>query len=143
MFNCTMRPFVLALILCMSALPDSAKAEQYDLSVDCNRVEKEGGGTYEMGQCAGRARLAAQAQLDRTVKQLQKAMRTPSGLKALNAAQASWSAWKTKEADLCASAIGYSPEGSGYGFVWSNCAAFLTNQRINVLKGYLREIQSR
>ena len=34
----------------------NAQGVSYDQSIECERVEKEGGDNYEMGQCAGRAR---------------------------------------------------------------------------------------
>jgi len=137
------RSFSLSLVLCVAALASSAHAQPYDRSIDCKRVESEGGNNYEMGQCAGRARLAAQGQLDQTVKRLQQVMPMGGSRKALSEAQIRWSAWASKEAALCASSLGYGPDGTGYGMAWTNCFASLTNQRIKVLQGYLREVQSR
>ena len=87
----------------------SALAQNYDQSIDCDTVDKEGGSNYEMGQCAARARQEAQCQLEQVLKQLRTLLKGGTSEKALAESQASWLAWRDKEAALCAHAQGFAP----------------------------------
>ena len=116
----------------------NAQGVSYDQSIDCERVEKEGGSNYEMGQCAGRARLEIEAQLNRVYGQLRSQLKGTEDEKVLVEAQRAWILWKDKEANLCARASGFSPKGSGYGMVWASCVSALTGDRAKSLRSYLR-----
>lgn len=127
-----------------AAKPAAPAAPAYDTSLDCKRIDKEGGNNYEMGQCAGRARQAADAELNQVYGQLRAAIKDDEAdVQALLQAQRAWLPWRDKESDLCARMAGFSPDGSGYSLVWAGCQTTLTQQRTQVLRGYLRAVTSR
>ena len=136
-------PISLSIVACLAVFPGAIQAQTFDMSIDCKRVEKEGGNNYEMGQCAGRAYEASKAQLALVLKKLRAQMPDDSGRKLLDESQALWSKWKAKEPQLCALSSGYSPEGSGYGLQWSTCAAEMTRARTEQLRRYLTSMKTR
>ena len=99
----------------------NAQKPAYDQSIDCAKVEKEGGSNYEMGQCAGRARQNVDSQLNLVYGQLRAVVKGTEDEKSLVEAQRAWLGWRDKEADLCARASGFSPMGSGYGMASASC----------------------
>ena len=140
----------LLLITLVESAPQSVIAQNDEKSIDCNKVAKGiGQNTYTLTVCASRENLAARSELAKTIKELHSVIRDyykdNDGLKILEQSQASWQAWKSKEAKFCAYAYGYGygPEGSGYEFQLNNCAAYLTDQRTKKLKEYLTEMKSR
>lgn len=136
-------PLLLSLTTCLAGLAGAVQAQTYDMSINCKRVEKEGGNNYEMGQCAGRAYEASQSQLARVLKNLRALMPDESRRKLLDESQALWAKWKEKEPKLCALSAGYDPQGSGYGLQWSLCAAEMNRTRTEQLRRYLTSIKTR
>ena len=132
-------------IVAASLLSTVANAQGigYDQSIDCERVGKEGGNGYEMGQCAGRARQEIDAQLNQVYVQLRSELKGTDDERPLVEAQRAWIQWRDKEADLCARASGFSPKGSGFAMVWASCSSALTGERSKLLRAYLRDIKSR
>jgi len=136
-------PILLSLSTCLAGLSVSAQAQTFDMTINCKRVEKEGGNNYEMGQCAGRAYEASQSQLAGVLKNLRTLMPDETSRKLLDESQALWSKWKEKEPQLCARSAGYDPQGSGYGLQWSTCAAEMNRIRTEQLRRYLSWMKTR
>jgi uncharacterized protein YecT (DUF1311 family) len=136
-------PISLSIVACLAVFPGGLQAQTFDMSIDCKRVEKEGGNNYEMGQCAGRAYEASKVQLALVLKKLRAQLPDHSGRKLLDESQALWSNWMAKETQLCALSSGYTLEGSGYGLQWSACAAEMTRARTEQLRRYLTSMKSR
>jgi uncharacterized protein YecT (DUF1311 family) len=127
-----------------ASAPAPAPARPAEPPIDCVRVEQGAGNAYEMSVCAERARTQLQSRMDQTVRQLKEFMRTDlAGAKSLNESQAAWMAWRDKEALLCASAAGFSPDGSGYGVAAGNCSTALTRERLKQLEAHLAEFRRR
>lgn len=138
----------LLLIPSVKSDPQATAAPGKENSIDCNKVTKGSNqNTYTLTVCASRENSGARSELEKTIKELHSVIKDyykdNDGLKILEQSQASWQAWKNKEAKLCAYSHGYHPEGSGYEFQVNNCAAYLTHQRTKQLKEYLTEMKSR
>ena len=128
--------FLLSTLPLLSA---SIAAEvSYDQSIDCHRVDKEGGSGYEIGQCAGRARVDANTQMGKVYAQLRKTQnKTDDAL--LIKSQRAWNLWREREAAFCAANAGFSPKGSGYGIQWAYCDAGIVENRTKKLRQYLQD----
>lgn len=124
------------------AITASAYGEEYDQSIDCDRVDIEGGDRYELSQCEGRAKQEVEFQLRQLLKQVLSTIESESGKEALLESQRRWLKWRESEADVCAHLNGYTPIGSMYGTVKGACMTSLTHERIRSLRKSLRNLPS-
>lgn len=128
--------------LAAAAVTQAQPQPKFDATIECARVEREGGNGYEMSQCTGRAIQEADAQLNRVYADLRRAL-DADDQKALVAAQRAWVAWRDKEAELCARVSGFGPDGSGFITMVGTCTVRLTTERTRQLRQALQEIQRR
>ena len=130
------------LVLCVYFLAFNVfAANKYDESIDCERVDKDGGSGYELSQCAGRAIEAEAFQLNKVYGQIRTKVKNTPHEKALIDAQRAWLIWRDKEAAMCAHSSGFDPMGSGYGVAFGSCKSLITTERVRGLREYLRMMQ--
>jgi len=82
----------------------------------------------------------ANAELDKVYKQLMSKL-GPEQQKSLKEAQRAWIKWRDAEADIIAR-VGGAVGGSAMRVDYSNAQARLIKERIEVLRGYLKESES-
>lgn len=134
-----MKRFLISLACLLVTLPALAAPLQYDESLDCDHVQKEGL-QLDRNLCQNRGVDYTEFQLTRVYGQLRKALKTDNAReKTLVEAQRAWITWRDKEADLCVQAVGYQPVGSAYGEGYGSCIEGLNAARIDLLRMYLKQ----
>jgi uncharacterized protein YecT (DUF1311 family) len=109
---------------------------------DCVRVQREGGTTVEMSDCAQQQLQRVDGRLNAVYGRLRKAMGAEDR-QALKLAQRAWIGWRDQEATLCALASGFGVDGSGHALVRLRCLGRLTEQRADELERLLQMVRGR